>query len=400
MLTSFSKGLNQASHLRILAPRISITALHTPMSLQGLNDDVLTIILSYLEPHDALPLTTTCRSLHFPAITRLASEYDVVYLDPSNDCIDRLLKFCDYMLAYPQHRPAYLKALHLEVWKPVLHPLALNRLADVISHARALHTMSLYGDLNELGPSVMNAIVNADSLDCFRVDTDVPQMSLFSLSDVKFRPRVVTCLVDSSDPYTVTDPELIPKQLLNNIRELAIAGMLHIIEAMASHIVCPHVERLKIDDSTITAAQWDALMRTFPNVHTFRTTARSVPVFNTSASPYAGWSELDMVHALSPLPLRHCRVRRVELEIPMRQLPRCDLSPEMLDMLRCVSPVALTSWMNDELLDCVGRDLHSVNMLRLVKRADSKHVIPDATIGLVNHITASLFYRHVLLFPS
>ena len=160
-------------------------------------------------------------------------------------------------------------------------------------------------------------------------------------------------------------PELISRQLLDNVRELTIAGSLPVIEDMGTRIVCPHVEVHKLDDAVITKTQWHAVVRTFPSVHIFRTAALSVPVLNALASSHVGWPELDMIHMLSLL-LHHYRVRRVELEVPRKHIPRCDLSPWNFDMLRCVSPVALTSWLNDDLLDCVGKELH---VLRLVKCA-------------------------------
>lgn len=104
-----------------------------PMSLQTVNQDVIAIVLSYLEPKQALPLATTCRSLHVPATQRLLSEYSATFSDSGNDDgTDRLLKFCEYMLACPQRRLPCLKVLVIETWALIPPSLALTGVAGVV----------------------------------------------------------------------------------------------------------------------------------------------------------------------------------------------------------------------------------------------------------------------------
>ena len=274
-----------------------------PMSLQTVNHDVIAIVLSYLEPKQALPLTTTCRSLHIPATQRLLSEYSATFSDSCNDDgTDRLLKFCEYMLACPQRRLPCLKVLDIETWALIPPSLALTGLAGVVSGAKNLHTVAVrdYGGLFlEMNPLVMNAIADIDSLERLTLEAFTSSILLSLLSRMKSRPHTVTCLANHSDPYTsyaLSYPEPLPRRFLHNLadglREVTLAGALPI---MNSAIVCPHVEVLTLNDFMIKAEEWESIVHTFPNVRIFRATARVVPVFNASVPPRAGWPDLDMV---------------------------------------------------------------------------------------------------------
>ena len=81
-------------------------ASRSPTFLSTVNDDVFATILSFLEPKQALPLATTCRSLHVLATQRLVSGYSVIFTNPENDSTgeEKLFKFCEYMLAFPERR--------------------------------------------------------------------------------------------------------------------------------------------------------------------------------------------------------------------------------------------------------------------------------------------------------
>ncbi|EPS98008.1 hypothetical protein FOMPIDRAFT_89965 [Fomitopsis schrenkii] len=363
------------------------------MSLQTINHDVIAVILFYLEPKQALPLITACRSLHMPATQRLISEYNVTFSDSGDDCTSRLLKFCDYMLAYPQHRPPWLKALHIVTWTLAPPSLALTRLADLMSRATTLHKFTLHdhgGMFLEMNPSMMNAIANVDSLKCLTLEAVVSLAPVTLLSQMKSRPPIVTCLANFGDLcFSRAPPDPIARQFLHNItdclKQVTLAGVLPIIADMGMRVVCPHVEALTLNDSAITAEQWEPIVRTFPNVRIFRTAAEVTPDFNASVPPCAEWSGLDMVRILSPLPLHHCHVRRVELGRPRGPIIHHRPWPKTLDMLRRISPIALTSCVEDKLLECVGKDLHCLKILRLVTGADGKHVLPNSAIGLVDH---------------
>lgn len=220
-----------------------------------------------------------------------------------------------------------------------------------------------------MNPLVMNAIADIDSLERLTLEAFTSSILLSLLSRMKSRPHIVTCLANHIDPYTSyapSYPESIPMRFLHNLadglREVTLAGVLPI---MNSAIVCPHVEVLMLNDFGIEAEEWESIVHTFPNVRIFRATARVVPVFNASVPPRAGWPDLDMVQMQCPLPLS-CHVRRVELERPRGPLIHHYPLPEILDTLRRVTPVALTSFIEDGLLGCVGRDLHDLKILRLV----------------------------------
>jgi len=81
------------------------------MSLQSLNFDVTETILSYVESRDALPLMTTCRALHVPAMRRHLFEITLCSEDP-REC-QNTLKFCEYILGDP--KPQCLSSTTLQM---------------------------------------------------------------------------------------------------------------------------------------------------------------------------------------------------------------------------------------------------------------------------------------------
>ena len=149
---------------------------------------------------------------------------------------------------------------------------------------------------------------------------------------------------------------------------------------------------LTLNDHYIAPDHWESVLRVFPDVRCLRSTSHLVEGSDASATSYTEWPELDMVQTLAPLPFHRCCIRRLELGRPLAHF---HAPPEMQDFMRRVSPVALTSSLQDKRLNYVGQDLDRLRILRL-----NECVEPE-----FDNIVVSLTHAHIvrpalLIHPS
>ena len=347
------------------------------MSFQTLNLDVVDIILSFIEPHEALSLTTTCRALHIPATRRLLYEFDSAFFYV--EAAQRILRFCDYMLADRRHRPQCLRVFYLRLWslrKMQVDPAIYVRLADVIRHATGLRKVFVTDNLDAFFSntylSLADAIAEVESLEHVEFDC-VPRnrVALF-LSRMKSRPRVLKCTMSSpigSNVAKVVTPK--PTQFLRNftgcLTKLVLDRALELIAEIEPYTVWPHVQELVLGEWVVTDEIWRLIIRAFPNVRTLcfceAVRSRCTPMARLGLQ----WSSLDLVRTSCPLPIQ-CHVRRVELDVILHGNNPSSINEvtDCSEMLRCASPTALTCHLYNLSLRCVADCFHSLHILRLV----------------------------------
>ena len=223
-------------------------------------------------------------------------------------------------------------------------------------------------------------------LECITVSISGSSIAVPLLSRLKSRPRTLTCLVDSQAVYQLykSEPIQFLDNLASNLTKLTVAGVLPIIANMRSSVICHNVKALTLNDHYIAPDHWESVLRVFPDVRCLRSTSHLVEGSDASATSYTEWPELDMVQTLAPLPFHRCRVRRLELGRP---LVHFYAPPEMQDFMRRVSPVALTSSLQDKRLNYVGQDLARLRILRLVNEC----VEPE-----LDNIVVSLAHAHIV----
>ncbi|KAH9917974.1 uncharacterized protein B0H18DRAFT_1033080 [Fomitopsis serialis] len=354
------------------------------MSLQSLNFDVIETILSYVESRDALPLMTTCRALHMPAMRRHLFEITLRWEDP-REC-QNILQFCEYMLGDPKVRARCLRALTLlpRPHRPAAVPI-FDHLAEVIRHATGLRRIVLdYADDSFLDscPTLADALADVESLETIRFDF-VSTRGVALLSRMKSQPRSVQCSVN-----VFRLPSQGPTRFLHNfVQSLTFLELYDALDILAvdtePHAVWPRVRKLVLQDEKIRREHWQFICRAFPNLRTLRMGGMLLDTAGTCAE----WSEMDLVQTRSPLPLR-CHVRCVELNI---SLDKQFLSPhnvaDYLEMLGHSSPVALTCHLNDRILDYLPVRLPRLRFLHL---ATHDLELPTELGGVARWVDATL----------
>ncbi|KAH9922654.1 uncharacterized protein B0H18DRAFT_1212521 [Fomitopsis serialis] len=329
------------------------------MSLQSLNLDVLETILSFVESRDALPLMTTCRALHVPAMRRHLFEITLRW-DSHSRGWKKTLKFCKFILDDPQARAPHLRALTLLPSHHRLAPPTSDHLAKVIRHATGLRRIVLsFVDDNflESSPTLVDALADVESLETIRFNF-VSTRGVALLSRMKSQPRSVQCAVSA---YRL--PSQGPARFLHNFVQsltfLELLGALNILAVDTEpHDVWPRVQELTLRDTEIRGGHWQLICRAFPNLRTLHMRGMLIDTTGTCAE----WSEMDLVQTRSPLLLR-CHVRCVEI--------RANLDPsqynvaDYIEMLGHTSPVALTCHFNHRILDYVHVRLHRLRFLHL-----------------------------------
>ncbi|KAH9922656.1 uncharacterized protein B0H18DRAFT_1120828 [Fomitopsis serialis] len=334
------------------------------MSLLSLNFDVLEAILSFVESRDALPLMTTCRALHVPAMRRHLFEI-TLRCDRLRES-KKTMKFCKFILGDPQARARHLRALTLLLnHQRLLASPVSDHLAEVIRHATGLRRIVLDGagdNFFDSAPALTDALADVESLKTIRL-TFVGPRGIALLSRMKSQPRTVQCRVNIA---YARQPWQGPTQFLHNfVRSLTVLELHDALDLLTveteSHVVWPRVQELALMDENVKREHWQFICRAFPNLRTLRMDGTLID----TAGAYAEWSEMDLVQTSNPLPLR-CRVRCVELNI---SLDKQFLSPhnvaDYLEMLGNCLPIALICHLNRCILDYLPVLLHRLRFLHL-----------------------------------
>ncbi|KZT10410.1 uncharacterized protein LAESUDRAFT_810066 [Laetiporus sulphureus 93-53] len=309
------------------------------MPLLALNDDVLDIIVSFLSPHDALPLMTTCRTAHALALPRLLSE--VEFLTHTAKTPGRITQFCQFMLADIPHRMPHLRALRLIgnafATKDFDYSAALA-MAAVLRHAKCLRELHLRlaGELLACQPRFADAVAALASLDVLCMSSRMYSWVL--LARMRATPRRVEFFADYmayKDQQRLFWGAALPVRLAPRLEQVRLEMCVPLAEnADALRAAWPHVRELTLVGEV---CRMDALARAFPNVRFVR--FQDVDFVGKQAPP--GWSELD--HAQWNVVPRHplgCKVRRLDVQAALPAASD-EVGEGFVEVLESASPAVL-----------------------------------------------------------
>ncbi|KAH9922641.1 uncharacterized protein B0H18DRAFT_1212511 [Fomitopsis serialis] len=318
------------------------------MSLQSLDFDVLETIMSYVQSRDALPLTTMCRALHEPATRRLLSDISI-HPNRQRDHYHGML-FCDHMLANSAHRARYMRTLTL--WPAGMNPVVLNHLAEVIRHAtnlRAFH-LDTTDDAFYFCPPLADAFADASSLTTIE----------FNFVSPEWMQPTSRLILDGADTVLSNLVGCLTMVTLN-------PNILDVLVDVEPRTVCPHARELVVGQGRFKSDHWELISRVFPSTRIFRTQASPFGI----GEAHTEWTTLDLVQTTNPILLR-CYVTRLELDVNLDDV----LVPEestykpadYFETLRCVSPVALTCFvdLNRQIVEWVTGHLIHLRVLHLM----------------------------------
>ncbi|KAH9922591.1 uncharacterized protein B0H18DRAFT_505652 [Fomitopsis serialis] len=376
---------------------INSSVLAMASSLLQLDLDTTTVILTLIEPVDALRLALTCRAAQKVAIPRLLSEVDIGP-DWQKNGRDRVGKFSRYMLQRPAERIPHLKTLVLnsetfvtgaadprtgEMYVDFNFTAAVS-LAAVVQRALRLRKLSIGGaeflfeGVPELAAAVAS-LTNIQELSFTHTGIGVARV----LSRMRSRPRDVECSIlemrDKQEAKRYTNFRLGRDRFLHNFTEclekVRLDGILldlsqDILSLLEGDTVWPRVHDLTINDSVVDNLNFFA--RAFPNVRRLHLNAVSVnePVINSAA-----WTSLDFLALHWPrCPVCH-RIRWLRFNFTLtsgRHYRNAMRYAESEDLLRATKPAILDAFGTPELFKCVAEANLALKFLRV-------YVAPTAT---------------------
>lgn len=326
----------------------------SPLSLQNLNQDVLSVILSYLSSHDALKLSTTTRSIHYIAKCRALS---VIEMHSSK----QLRKISKYLLGDISGRLHHLR--HLIVNFP------FQQWDEFIISASV---RSLEAESTRLLRKIFQNAVNLTSLDIIQLDTvlridpgigpalaSLPRLNTLQLGHVQC-PNMLKFLHDLSSrprrftlrlirPCVQSNQVLTSIAGLQSIQSLQLIGDQEIphfeIKPQSDHL-WPNILELSLSSCSISIS---LAAEAFPNLKVLRLAKFTC---KPSCSGEPCWPSLN--HLVTPAKVFEewkitCHVRHLSLTAILA-LPRLALgngfirSGDLVPTLRAVanvSPIAL-----------------------------------------------------------
>ncbi|KZT64164.1 hypothetical protein DAEQUDRAFT_48666 [Daedalea quercina L-15889] len=370
--------------------------------LFALNADVLSTILSYTGPYDALQLSLTCRdaqraalprflaSVVFPSPWLCSSSEEPEPEPPVHRHPELYERFRSYMLADGSYRLRQLKALALGEDAFCVHyggqgsyaprhafTLAAP-LADVIRGAAGLHTIRVaHADaIFDAVPQLADAIASLPQLQevCF-YDADVSTLEV--LSRMHSRPRKVSVrIVEYTGVAQTWWGQYVRggSRFLCNFTEtlevLSLIGGLDILEELEPDTVWPVVRELKLARGPSVNLQ--VMSNAFPHLRRLHVECPAATFI-----PVDQWRELDFVFTTHPLPLQH-PVRHLKMSwfslgpyVPTPQHQALVDSTNV--MLRNTQPVVLECSACKSIYSCIARNAPSVHFLRITGAPTRRH---------------------------
>ncbi|TFY53292.1 hypothetical protein EVJ58_g9529 [Rhodofomes roseus] len=368
------------------------------MDLFTLNADVLTIILSLVDPYDAFQLSLTCRAAQAIAVPRFleAVVFPLPWLCSPNARRSPLAYpelyecFRTYMFAHGSNRLRQLKSLtlaedafciqygsqHLE---PPRYTFTLAApLADVVRYAVELRKIRIDHSeaIFDAAPQLADAIANLPQLQeiCF-FGADVSTLEL--LSRTQSRPRKVELrIIEYSNTIETWWGQYVRggNRFLSNFTEslevLSLCGGLDIIEELEPGTVWPAVVELRLARGP--TANLQAMSCAFPNLRRLHVECPPAAI----VAPIDQWRALDFVLTTHPLPLqypvRHLKMNWFSLGPYVPTPQHQALVDSTTVMLRNTQPIVLECSACKSTYSCIARNAPSVRFLRITG-APSRH---------------------------
>lgn len=314
-------------------------------TLLSLNDDVVTIILSFIEPHEAFQLAKSSRYAYAIAMPRVLSEVRVSWYRWQNEynafqgCSEYVLSFCSFMLADVEHRIPCLKKLYISgmtFMQQQFDNTPLLAMAELLRRATWLREIELENvdNLLDSEPHFAAALAALPCLDIVSLRGVQHYDSFRMLSRMVSSPRKLELQCSSSMQGEETtfrefmqSPRLIP-----SLKDLRLRWCAHLIDKLNIHNVLPSVRSLELDGSMCSLSM---AAHTFPNLRSIH-----LGFEFEAASCLASWPNLDHIVIQEPSPYYRplaCPVRWLEIGFSVTQT----VFPSILSLVERTSPVVL-----------------------------------------------------------
>lgn len=392
--------------------------------LFALNDDVLNIVLSLIDPYDAFRLSLTCRNAQRIAVPHFLETvaFPLPWLcsphaKRSPLAYPELFEgFRAYMCGQGSRRLQYLKSLilaedafciqhgsqHLE---PPRYTFTLAApLADVIRGAVELRTISIdHSDaIFDAVPQLVDAIASLPQLRevCF-YDADLSTLEL--LSRMHSRPRKVELrIIEYSNSLETWWGQYVRggTRFLSNFTDslevLNLSGGLDAIEELEPDTVWPAMRELRLARGPFVDLQ--AMSRAFPNLR--RLHVECLPAVDTTI--VGEWRYLDFVFTIHPLPLQH-PVRHLKMNWfslgPYVPTPQHQALVDGTSfMLRNTQPLVLECSACKSTYSCIARNAVSVRFLRITGVPARRH--SDQEQNLTDEAAAALLVSETAIYSD
>ncbi|KAH9849638.1 hypothetical protein C2E23DRAFT_888121 [Lenzites betulinus] len=320
-----------------------------------LNRDVLKTISDFCAPGDAIQLAMTCKDAYELAMPRVLA--DVSIGDPAyGDGPDRLLKFCQFMLADPRRRIRHLRALRLleGAFARVLYVRSIERLEADFSPADVLADLLLQADnlrvvqirdaepLFQSHPAVYEALAQLSYLKELSLYY-IGNSSLKAMSQLRSTPSIIENGLWKDGPRPQGD--ITPfGPFVESMRHLKLWECGCMLESIIDRHVWANLHTLEIGGRI---AKISELAHAFPNLR--RLTFYLEFSVKPETGPVTCWPELDYLETSAPIPSFPSPARRLQLQYPVGATPGSHNSSDLktLPLMERANPVVLSCTVSD-----------------------------------------------------
>lgn len=349
------------------------------MKIFDLDEDILSIVVSYLSISEARELSATARGFHALARQRALSE--LVLASPTD-----LTKAHAFMLLDIPNRLRWLRDLRVDIDERfILHHT--NHLADLLENAHALQNIHVTSSETWVWsePRIGDALLHLENLRRIGF-SQVGQRVLKVVSSMRscpvqvdlhgpsgwYRSPVMPTKDSQPADFASLMRSIMPHQRINSL-DLSLSHLPLVVRLLDAALQWSTVVHLTISVSFKNAPLPDELVRCFPNLRTLRVHGPEIAVSSPGQRQHF-WPKLDYVHG-SPIAIGYwntsCPVYHLSLytlfAVPapcsrphlaaIRDSRAHDAVEGTISVIQQVSPVVLT--LNSSLAcDFMGLDDH------------------------------------------
>ena len=344
------------------------------MNLLSLDLDVVHVILSEIQPPDALNLSLTCRAAHTVAYPRFLSE--VVLGHPwRRTGPDRLLRFCASMLADTSLHVLLLRELtiHKTAFQPkraasshgLIDSSAMAFLAEVLKYAVNLRRICIHDteELLETNPEfrwTLASLPNLQDISFLNAGLRSIDMLISSSSHPRRIDLDLSGLPTDMDAPLVYSTEAL-EYLMRDVVDVKLSRVTGAMLTIVTDYTWPKVEQLEIFGDLQS-------LEPFASVYPGLRRLSLVCSYVDDVSAPVRWEALDYLSTSCPVPLEG-NVRRVELiydlDTLLDSVPYSVWAPGSMALLQKTMPVVLACSPNMQILRWIANVVTSVRVLQV-----------------------------------
>ncbi|KZS99951.1 uncharacterized protein LAESUDRAFT_732745 [Laetiporus sulphureus 93-53] len=321
------------------------------MNILDLNSDVLSMILSFVSPPEAMQLALTCHNAYDVAMPRFLSEVTLGCTD-SMSGPEQITLFCKYMLANIKDRLRHLRALEIkegafvssseqdgrETWVSDFSCAAI--LADTLRQAVHLRKLNIV----ELEPLLASQPAVGEALSHLPRLTDVSfhyigKCTLEMLKHTTCHPKRLEFGMWKDGSRVAGDTAAFD-EYASSLQTLNLWQCACLLESFSESYVSHGVRVLGLGGRVPLLS---TISREFPNVRSI-TFAPECSV--EEETPSASWPGLDLVETSIPHPFFSCTVRRLELKYTLgttlKRFSSNQVIARTVELVRQTKPVVLS----------------------------------------------------------